>query len=60
MVTQLRLWYFRNLPRAIWIALPMVSIIYVMANVAYFAVVSRMEMMTSEAVAAVSIIIIKN
>ncbi|CAH2104475.1 unnamed protein product [Euphydryas editha] len=43
----------RNLPRAIWIAMPMVTIIYVMANLAYFAVVPKMEMMSNAAVAAV-------
>lgn len=41
----------RNLPRAIWIAMPMVTIIYVLVNLAYFAVVSRDEMLASVAVA---------
>lgn len=44
---------FKNLPRAIWIAMPMVTIIYVMANLAYFAVVSKMELLSNPAVAAV-------
>ncbi|CAG4998516.1 unnamed protein product [Parnassius apollo] len=44
---------YKNLPRAIWIAMPMVTIIYVMANLAYFAVVSKMEMMSNPAVAVV-------
>ncbi|XP_059060621.1 large neutral amino acids transporter small subunit 2 [Achroia grisella] len=44
---------YKNLPRAIWIAMPMVTIIYVMANLAYFAVVSKMEMMSNPAVAAI-------
>ncbi|XP_045490808.1 large neutral amino acids transporter small subunit 2 [Colias croceus] len=44
---------YKNLPRAIWIAMPMVTIIYVMANLAYFAVVSKMEMMSNSAVAVV-------
>ncbi|XP_026727059.1 large neutral amino acids transporter small subunit 2 [Trichoplusia ni] len=44
---------YKNLPRAIWIAMPMVTIIYVLANLAYFAVVTKMEMMTNPAVAAV-------
>ncbi|CAH2238846.1 jg6832 [Pararge aegeria aegeria] len=43
---------YKNLPRAIWIAMPMVTVIYVMANLAYFAVVSKMEMITKPAVAA--------
>lgn len=41
----------RNLPRAIWIAMPMVTIIYVFVNLAYFAVVSSQEMLASVAVA---------
>lgn len=41
----------RNLPRAIWIAMPMVTIIYVLVNLAYFAVVPRSEMLSSVAVA---------
>ncbi|CAH0725967.1 unnamed protein product, partial [Brenthis ino] len=44
---------YKNLPRAIWIAMPMVTIIYVMANLAYFAVVSKLEMISNPAVAAV-------
>uniref|UniRef100_S4P8K7 JhI-21 n=2 Tax=Pararge aegeria TaxID=116150 RepID=S4P8K7_9NEOP len=44
---------YKNLPRAIWIAMPMVTVIYVMANLAYFAVVSKMEMITKPAVAAI-------
>ncbi|XP_022125455.1 large neutral amino acids transporter small subunit 2 [Pieris rapae] len=42
---------YKNLPRAIWIAMPMVTIIYVLANLAYFAVVTKMEMMSNPAVA---------
>ncbi|RZC32104.1 AA permease 2 domain containing protein [Asbolus verrucosus] len=41
----------RNLPRAIWIALPMVTGVYVLANVAYFAVLSGTEIESSAAVA---------
>lgn len=44
----------RNLPRAIWIALPLVTSIYVLVNFAYFAVVTRSEMLQSVAVAVVS------
>ncbi|XP_066256808.1 Y+L amino acid transporter 2 isoform X1 [Euwallacea similis] len=42
---------YRNLPRAIWIGLPVVTIVYVLANVAYFAVLSGVEMESSYAVA---------
>ncbi|XP_045472789.1 large neutral amino acids transporter small subunit 1 isoform X2 [Harmonia axyridis] len=42
---------YRNLPRAIWIALPMVTGVYVLANVAYFAVLQGDEMKASKAVA---------
>ncbi|XP_058061166.1 Y+L amino acid transporter 2 [Anopheles bellator] len=42
---------YKNLPRAIWIAMPMVTGIYVFVNMAYFAVVSRQEMLASIAVA---------
>ncbi|XP_050100231.1 Y+L amino acid transporter 2 [Anopheles aquasalis] len=42
---------YKNLPRAIWIAMPMVTGIYVFVNMAYFAVVSRHEMLASIAVA---------
>lgn len=42
---------YRNLPRAIWIAMPIVTLIYFAANLAYFAVVSREELLSSPAVA---------
>ncbi|ERL87094.1 hypothetical protein D910_04494 [Dendroctonus ponderosae] len=42
---------YKNLPRAIWIALPLVTGVYVLANVAYFAVLSGVEMESSYAVA---------
>lgn len=42
---------YRNLPRAIWIALPTVTGIYVLANIAYFAVLSGVEIESSAAVA---------
>ncbi|XP_064611032.1 large neutral amino acids transporter small subunit 1-like [Liolophura sinensis] len=42
---------FKNLPRAIYISVPLVTLVYVMANVAYFSLVSPREMMESNAVA---------
>ncbi|XP_075212238.1 juvenile hormone Inducible-21 [Lycorma delicatula] len=42
---------YKNLPRAIWIAMPIVTLIYVTANLAYFAVVTPEEMLSSAAVA---------
>ncbi|CAD7000385.1 Y+L amino acid transporter 2 [Ceratitis capitata] len=42
---------YKNLPRAIWIAMPLVTGIYVLVNLAYFVVVSKTEMLSSLAVA---------
>ncbi|KAL1458502.1 hypothetical protein WDU94_008647 [Cyamophila willieti] len=42
---------YRNLPRAIWIAMPIVTLVYVCANVSYFAVLTKSEMLGSTAVA---------
>lgn len=40
-----------NLPRAIYISLPVVTFVYVLANVAYLAVLPASEMMSSTAIA---------
>ncbi|XP_030767413.1 Y+L amino acid transporter 2 [Sitophilus oryzae] len=42
---------FVNLPRAIYISLPLVTCIYVLANMAYFSVLSPQEMLATDAIA---------
>lgn len=44
---------YKNLPRAIYISLPLVTAIYVLANMAYLAVLSPAEMIASDAIAVV-------
>lgn len=43
----------KNLPRAIYISLPLVTAIYVLANMAYLAALTRNEMIASNAIAVV-------
>ncbi|MPC15911.1 Y+L amino acid transporter 1 [Portunus trituberculatus] len=42
---------FVNLPRAIYISLPLVTLVYVLANVAYLAVLTPVDMLASDAIA---------
>uniref|UniRef100_A0A1A9W9J5 Amino acid permease/ SLC12A domain-containing protein n=1 Tax=Glossina brevipalpis TaxID=37001 RepID=A0A1A9W9J5_9MUSC len=42
---------YKNLPRAIYISLPLVTIIYVLANMSYLAVLNHKEMIASDAIA---------
>ncbi|KAI1731063.1 amino acid permease domain-containing protein [Ditylenchus destructor] len=42
---------YKNLPRAIYISLPLVTLIYVLANLAYFAALTTEEILASDAVA---------
>lgn len=44
---------YKNLPRAIYISLPLVTAIYVLANMAYLAVLTKTEMLSSNAIAVV-------
>lgn len=44
---------FRDMPRAIYISIPLVTVIYVLANVAYCAILSPQEIKDSNAVAVI-------
>ena len=43
----------RDMPRAIYISIPIVTIIYVLANVAYFSIISPQGVIATNAVAVV-------
>lgn len=47
-----------NLPRAIYISLPLVTLVYVLANISYLAVLSPIDMLASDAIAVVSIAVL--
>merc|ERR1719505_477840 len=49
-----------NLPRAIYISLPLVTFIYVSANIAYLAVLSPSAMLASDAIAVTFIYVSAN
>lgn len=44
---------FRNLPRAIYISLPLVTAIYVLANMAYLSALTPIALLSSDAIAVV-------
>lgn len=44
---------FRNIPRSIIIAVPVVTVLYIFMNIAYMTVLSHTEMITAKAVAVV-------
>lgn len=46
---------YKNLPRAIYISLPLVTAIYVLANMAYVAVLTPQAILSSDAIAVVSV-----
>lgn len=52
------LWFLmylsRNLPRAIYISIPLVTLVYTLTNIAYFTSMSPQELLESNAVAVVS------
>lgn len=44
----------RNLPRAIYISIPLVTLVYTLTNIAYFSSMTPEELLASNAVAVVS------
>jgi len=47
--------YYRNIPKAIYISIPLVTVCYLLVNVAYLTIMSPDEIVRNEAVAVVSI-----
>ena len=45
----------RDMPRAIYISIPIVTVIYVLVNISYFTAVSPAELKVSNSVAVVSV-----
>lgn len=45
---------YRNLPRAIYISIPLVTLVYTLTNIAYFSSMTPEELLASNAVAVVS------
>ena len=52
--------HFRNLPLAIMIGIPLVTVLYLLVNISYFTVMSVEELLNSPAVAVVSTISVKS
>ena len=44
---------YRNIPRAILIGIPLTTLAYILANIGFFAVMSKEEILMSRAVAVV-------
>lgn len=51
---------YKNLPRAIGISMPIITLVYAMANVAYLIVLTPEELLSSNAVAVVRYLITYN
>lgn len=46
--------FYRNLPRAIYVSIPLVTLVYTLTNIAYFSSMTPEELLASNAVAVVS------